>query len=58
MSNRPDWDDQFRETDEERAERQRARRLKMAQTPDPHFCRTPDKCAGFTRCPSDPVCND
>jgi hypothetical protein len=72
MSNRPDWDNQFAETEDERNERLKAKRnerLKakrnergmqmqgLAVAPYP-FCRTPDKCAGKGYCPNDPACNN
>jgi hypothetical protein len=64
MSNRPDWDNQFAETEDERNERLKAKRYErgmqmqgLAVAPYP-FCRTPDKCAGKGYCPNDPACNN
>lgn len=57
MSNRPDWDNQFAETEDERNERLRLKRLKRT-APYGERCRDPNACAGKGYCPLDPTCGD
>jgi hypothetical protein len=51
------FDQQFAETEGERNERLRRKRLK-ASSPYGEWCRDPDACAGKGYCPRDPNCGD
>lgn len=55
--NRPDWDDQFAESEDERNARLRRARLKRT-APYGYMCRDPELCAGKGYCPRDPTCGD
>jgi hypothetical protein len=63
MSDRPSWDNQFRETEDERNERlATARKRRAAENKAKgaysQWCRDPSLCAGKGYCPRDPTCGD